>query len=216
MSLFQNRSSRREEALILRLFESRYLGCHGVFNTPRIKAGLLGCLLVALATHATAHRLDEYLQATRVSVSTNRVDLSLDLTPGVSIVDQLLVVIDADRDGRISETEAAAYAERVLKDVAVGLDEKACALRLVDAAFPKLAEIKSGHGVIRLKATASVGPLAAGRHTLVLTNAHLPAISVYLVNALVPKDSALKLGEQTRDEPQKAYRLEFEVKPRTP
>jgi hypothetical protein len=181
-----------------------------------MRTGLFCCLLAAFATNTLAHRLDEYLQAIRIAVATNRLDVSVDLTPGVSIGDQLLPVIDPDRDGRISETEASAYAERVLKDVAVRLDEKACALRLVEAAFPKLAEIKSGHGVIRIKATASVGPLAGGRHTLVLTNAHLPAISVYLVNALVPKDSALKLGEQTRDKPQKAYRLEFEVKPRTP
>lgn len=181
-----------------------------------MRTGLFCCLLVALATNALAHRLDEYLQAIRIAVATNRLDVSVELTPGVSIVDQLMAVLDPDRDGRISETEASAYAERVLKDVAVGLDEKACALRLVDAAFPELAEIKSGHGVIRIKATATVTPLTEGRHVLVLTNTHLPAISVYLVNALVPKDSAIKLGKQTRDEPQKAYHLEFEIKPGTP
>ncbi len=178
-----------------------------------MRTGLFCCLLVALATNALAHRLDEYLQAIRINIATNRLDVSVELTPGVSIVDQLMAVLDPDRDGQISEKEASEYAERVLKDVAFGLDEKACALRLVDSAFPKLAEIKSGHGVIRLKATASVTPLTAGRHVLVLTNAHLPAISVYLVNALVPKDPAMKLGKQTRDELQKTYRLEFEVKP---
>jgi hypothetical protein len=181
-----------------------------------MKPGLLGCLLLVLATEAFAHRLDEYLQATRVSVSTNRIDLTIDLTPGVAIVDQLWVVIDKDRDGRVSEAEIAAYAQRVLKDTRVGLDEKVLTLRLVDTSFPALDEVQGGRGVIRIKATAPVGQLSVGRHALNLTNAHLPAISVYLVNALVPKDRAIKITKQNRDELQKEYRLEFGVSPSPP
>jgi hypothetical protein len=176
-----------------------------------MKPGLLGCLLLVLATDAFAHRLDEYLQATRVSVATNRVDLSIDLTPGVAVADQVLAIVDKDRDGRVSEEEAAAYAQRVLKDIRIGLDEKILALSLVDTSFPALDHAKGGLGVIRIKATAPVGLLAAGKHALTLTNAHLPAISVYLVNALVPKDHAIAITKQTRDELQKDYRLEFSV-----
>ena len=64
--------------------------------------------------------------------------------------------------------------------------------------------------------SASIEQLAAGQHTLSLTNAHLPAISVYLVNALVPKDRAIKITKQTRDELQKTYRLEFGLIPPSP
>ena len=177
---------------------------------------LLGCLLLVFATNALAHRLDEYLQATRVSVATNRVDISIDLTPGVAIADQLLAVIDKDRDGRISEEEVAAYAQRVLRDIRIGLDENALALSLEDASFPALHEVKKGLGVIRIKATAPVAPLSVGKHALSLTNAHLPAISAYLVNALVPKDPAIKITKQTRDELQKTYRLEFGLIPPSP
>jgi hypothetical protein len=158
--------------------------------TPQVKAALLGCLLLLLATDALAHRLDEYLQATRVSVATNHIALSIDLTPGVAVADQVLAVIDKDRDGRISDAEGAAYAQRVLKDIRIGLDEKAVALRVVDASFPALREVKQGLGVIRIKASAPIEQLAAGQHTLSLTNAHLPAISIYLVNALVPKTNS--------------------------
>jgi hypothetical protein len=49
-----------------------------------------------------------------------------------------------------------------------------------------------------------------------LTNAHLPAISVYLVNALMPKDTSIKITSQTRDELQKHYRLEFGVNSSAP
>ena len=178
-----------------------------------MKTGLLGCLLLLLATNASAHRLDEYLQAIRILVATHRIDLSLDLTPGVAVAERLLAVIDQDRDGQLSDDELAAYAQRVLNDLRVGLDEKVLTLRVVDVSFPKLHEVRSGLGVIRIKATAPVGQLTAGRHALSLTNAHLPAISVYLVNALVPKDRAIEIAKQTRDELQKHYRLEFGVSP---
>jgi hypothetical protein len=181
-----------------------------------MKQSHLVCLFLVLATDALAHRLDEYLQATRVSVATNRLDLSIDLTPGVAIADQLLIVIDKDRDGRISEEEAAAYAQRVLRDIQIRLDENVLALSLEDASFPAMHEVKKGLGVIRIKASAPVAPLSVGKHTLNLTNAHLPAISVYLVNALVPKDRAIKITKQTRDELQRTYCLEFGLIPPSP
>ena len=56
-----------------------------------MKPVLLGCLLFVLATHALAHRLDEYLQATRISVATNRIDLSIDLTPGVAVAAAVMI-----------------------------------------------------------------------------------------------------------------------------
>lgn len=180
-----------------------------------MKSGLLSCLLLLLATHAFAHRLDEYLQAARIAVATNRIDLSLELTPGVAIVDQLLVVIDKDRDGQISQEEVGAYAHSVLKDIQFGLDERVLPLGLADTSFPTILEIKAGVGVIHIKAT-TIGPLTEGKHSLTLTNGHLPAISVYQVNALTPKDRAIKIMKQTRDELQKNYRLEFRVDSATP
>ncbi len=181
-----------------------------------MRTRLLGCLLLLLASDALAHRLDEYLQATRVSVATNRIDISIDLTPGVAVVNQVLAIIDKDRDGHVSHAECDAYAQSVLKDIRIRLDESVLALSLVDASFPALHEVKGGLGVIRIKATAPVGPLPAGRHALSLTNAYLPAISVYLVNALVPKDRAIRITKQSRDELQKEYRLEFTVSPTPP
>lgn len=176
----------------------------------------LAFLLFLLATDALAHRLDEYLQAIRVSVITNRIDLSFELTSGMAIVDQLLVVLDKDHDGQISKEETAAYAQRILKDIQVGLDEKVLTLSLAAVSFPTMPEMKSGVGVIRIKAMAAVEPLIEGNHVLTLTNAHLPAISVYSVNALVPTDRAIKITKQTRDELQKNYRLDFGIGPSVP
>jgi hypothetical protein len=181
-----------------------------------MKARLMSCLLLVFATAALAHRLDEYLQATRIAIAINRIDFSIDLTPGVAVADQVLAMVDNDRDGRVSKEEVAAYAQCVLKDIQVGLDDKTFSLSLVDFSFPALQEVKEGVGVIRIKATAPFGQLSVGKHALSLTNAHLPAISVYLVNALVPKDPAIKIASQKRDELQRSYRLEFGVNPRSP
>jgi hypothetical protein len=174
-----------------------------------MKRALLVGLLYCLPPDALAHRLDEYLQVTRVAVATNRVDLSIDLTPGVAVADQVLSAIDTDHDGEISGKEAAVYAERVFTDLKVRLDQKPMTLTVTEASFPAIPEMKAGVGVIRLKASAPIERLSKGSHALSFTNIHLPAISVYLVNALTPKDRTLAITKQTRDEFQKDYRLEF-------
>lgn len=176
-----------------------------------MNARLLAGLLFATAVTASAHRLDEFLQATRVAVATNRIDLSIDLTPGVAVVSDVLTAIDTNRDAQLSETERRAYVERLLKDLRMEIDGRPVTLALGEAAFPAVQEMKQGHGNIRVKASARIAPLQPGAHTLTLTNTHLPKVSVYLVNALVPKDRAIQITKQTRDELQKDYRLEFTV-----
>jgi len=179
-----------------------------------MKRQILSLLLLALASDAWAHRLDEYLQATRIFVATNRIDVSIDLTPGVAIVDQLLPVIDRNHDGRISDEEATTYARRVLKDVRVSLDEGPLALGLRDVRFPAMSDTRAGLGVIRIKATAPIKKLALGKHDFILKNTHLPALSEYLVNALVPTNELIHITKQIRNENQSDYRLVFTLNPR--
>jgi hypothetical protein len=50
-----------------------------------------------------------------------------------------------------------------------------------------------------------------GHHGILFRNEHLPGISVYLVNALVPKSKTIQITAQNRDEYQKEYHLRFEV-----
>ena len=178
-----------------------------------MKLALLTCLALVVASKAWAHRLDEYLQATRIAVNSNRIDVSLELTPGVAIANQLVAVIDRDHDGQISKREAATYKQRVLNDLKIQLDDKPLTLPVIETSFPLLKEMKTGEGVIRIKAVIPVEALSSGNHTLSLTNAHLPSMSVYLVNALAPKDPAIKITKQTRDELQKDYRMEFSFDP---
>ena len=62
---------------------------------------LLLLVLFTLAP-ARAHRLDEYLQATLLSVEKDRVEAQVRLTPGVAVLPLILAQIDSNRDGILS------------------------------------------------------------------------------------------------------------------
>ena len=171
-------------------------------------------LILALSATATAqaHRLDEYLQATRVSVSPDRVELRLDLTPGVSVLPELLPRMDANHDGRISRKEQRAYARTVIQDLSLTLDDKPRSVKPERIDFPSEAAIREGEGVIRMRATARFPRCTPGHHDILFRNRHLPGISVYQVNALQPGNKTIEIIRQIRDERQQEYRLQFEVK----
>jgi hypothetical protein len=178
-----------------------------------MRAALLGCCLVVVGGDAFAHRLDEYLQATRIAVASNRIDVAFDLTPGVAVANQVLELIDQNGDGRISDPENKSYAHRFLKDLKAGLDGKAVALKVFSVSFPSVPEIRNGTGVIQIRAALAVRKLDAGDHFFTLTNGHLPNLSAYLANALRSSNPRVEIGKQTRDELQREYRLEFRVRP---
>lgn len=178
-----------------------------------MKAVLGGVCLLVLAGTGLAHRLDEYLQATRIAVSSSRIELAFALTPGVAVAGQVLPHLDGNRDGQVSTAEARAYARRFLQDLVIGLDGKPVTLEAPEVAVPDLAELREGVGVIRIRTALAMGSLASGGHSLTLTNRHLPGLSVHLVNALQPYDPAVHLGRQLRDELQTGYRLDFQVGP---
>jgi hypothetical protein len=169
--------------------------------------------VLAFSVSAPAHRLDEYLQATRIAVAMHRIDLAIDLTPGVAIAEELLPSIDPDGRARVAPHPGERYAQRVLQDLVLDLDGKRQPIRLVRATFPDRADMEVGEGTIHLQAVAKIATLKPGHHDLLFRNTHLPKISVYLVNALVPENKAIQITRQIRDELQKEYRLSFEVKP---
>ena len=76
-------------------------------------------ILLMFPVAALAHRLDEYLQATRFSLALDRVVLKMNLTPGVEVAPAIFALITTNRDGRISEAEGRAYANQVLKEIVV-------------------------------------------------------------------------------------------------
>ena len=166
-------------------------------------------LLLHVSASAEAHRLDEYLQATRLDISRNRVVVELDLTPGVLVASQIFATIDSDGDGRVSPTEIEDYGRRVLRDLSLRVDDRPCALTLTRAESPSWDEIRDGEGTIHLEAFADT-PLARGVHRIRYANMHESASGVFLVNALKSTD-AVVIRAQRRDVQQHVIDLDVDV-----
>lgn len=173
---------------------------------------LLAVLFCWLATPAFAHRLDEYLQATTMALEKDRVVLQLRLTPGVAVAGQVLASINANADGTISDAEQRAYTEQVRPDLSLAIDGRAMPLRLVSYTFPRAEEIISGTGDILLVFEVDLPVGGAATRRLTFENHHQSAVSVYLVNCLVPRDPDLHVVAQDRSFDQARYQLDFSSK----
>lgn len=169
---------------------------------------------IALPSVSLAHRLDEYLQATLVSIAPNEVRLHINLTPGVAVAQRVLARIDRNRDNLISTNEVTAYGEALKRDLIVQLDQHNVGLKLAVVNFPMLAELRTGWGIIQMEFSAVIGPLTPGAHQLNLKNRHLPALSVYLLNAAQPQSTSVRIVRQKRNKNQSSGEIEFYIEPR--
>ena len=165
-------------------------------------------LLLWAATAASAHRLDEYLQATMFLVEKDCVQAQMSLTPGVAVFPFVLAGIDTDTDGQLSGAEKRAYADRVLHDVSLTVDGKLLPLRLVSVKFAEIEELKQGRGEIGIEFRADV-PQGGEKHTLVFENRHQHGIAAYLVNCLRPREAGFQVIAQRRDYRQSHYELDY-------
>jgi hypothetical protein len=183
----------------------------------RTKAALAAFVILAGGASTSAHRLDEYLQAARVAIEPNRVVIDLDLTPGVAVAGVVLADIDRDRNGSISSGEAQAYVARVLSDLTLAIDGAPLALSARASTFPAMQALRTGVGTIQLRLAAELPTLHPGTHRLALRNAHLPRVSAYLANVLVPANERVDVTNQRRDYNQRALDIDYVLreKPRT-
>jgi len=178
----------------------------------RMRSQIASILLVFIfPSTILAHRLDEYLQATRLALAVDRIVVKMDLTPGVDVAPLIFALINTNRDGRISETEARTYANQVLKETVLEVDGKRQHLDLVSSQFPSFQEMSAGTGVIRIEARAAWAGTPGG-HSLFYQNHHRPDLGAYLVNALVPASREVEITEQQRDALQREMRLGFKVR----
>ena len=164
-------------------------------------------LALGLMNQAGAHRLDEYLQATLISVEQDEVEVEISLTPGVAVLPVVLAMIDQDHNERISAQEERAYAERVLRNVSLESDGQAIRLTVVGRSFPAVEDMKQGLGTIQLRLRGE----RHGGHEMRFVNRHLAGISVYLVNCVLPASGVLKIGRQIRDNLQTEIRFEYSL-----
>jgi hypothetical protein len=174
-------------------------------------AAAIAAALILGPVHLDAHRLDEYLQATRLSIAHSRVDLEIDLTPGTAIAERIARDIDLDGDGRFSPTEADAYARGVLATLTLSADSESRPMTLEGQVFPDRAAMLEGVGTIRLRAAATLPSRSAGRHTIEYSNGYQPEASVYLANTLVPDDRRITIDAQDRDPLQRRLTVTYDV-----
>ena len=165
-------------------------------------------LLLLMGSFASAHRLDEYLQATLISVDRGRVEAQIRLVPGVAVFPVVLAGIDTDGDGAISAAEQSAYAERVMRDLSFAIDGARLRPRLESVTFPAIADMKAGLGEIHVTVSADL-PRTGGTRRLVFENRHQGGIGAYLVNCLAPADPNVTVTAQKRNYSQSFYELDY-------
>jgi hypothetical protein len=169
--------------------------------------------LLACPGPALAHQLDEYLQATLVSIEPGRIRFQINLTPGVAVADKWLGLIDLNLDGVISTNESAAYAEAFKRDLIVRLDGRKVELNLDALNFPELAEVRAGWGIMQLEYSLDTRSLAGGPHKLAMENRHRPVTSVYLFNAAKPESATIQISGQKRNQNQSVGEIAFDFHP---
>jgi hypothetical protein len=175
---------------------------------------LLAIAAAAVATTpASAHRRDEFLQAARLAVEPNRVNLELDLTPGIAVADAIVSDIDRDHDGILSPSEERGYVTRVLSAIELSVDGRALNLDATASAFPGIDALRSGEGTIRIESAVVLPRAAPGAHQLFFRNAFRRTTSVYLANALVPRSAAVTITAQRRDVEQRDLTIDYDVAP---
>ena len=160
------------------------------------------------AAPSFAHTLDEYVQATLVSVERDQILASVRLKPGVEVFPEVFRAIDSDADGELSKKEQATYLQRVIDDLAFSVDGARIEPRMLWGRWSPMGDLKEGRGEILIELAAPVSP-GSGAHKLVIENRHQPRISAYLANSLVPRDPAIRIVAQNRSHNQWVYELQY-------
>ena len=174
----------------------------------RCRFAAAACVLLLVET-ASAHRIDEYLQATILTLEANRVHASMRLIPGILISSSVIAAIDTDGNGDFSESEERAYAQRVLSDLSITIDGNSVQPTLVSWSFPQPGQMHDGLGEIHIEYTAEL-PSCGLNRTLILANNHLSRASVYLMNVETPQDLNLRVLAQKRNEQQSLYEVDYQ------
>ena len=170
---------------------------------------LLSLALLAFAGPSFGHRLDEYLQATTISLEKGRIGVDMRLSPGVAVAPFVIAAIDQNGDDVISPAEESAYVGRLLADISLTLDGDTLPLHLSSRSFASVQDMRAGMGEIHLAFLADIPRQDVGARKLLFENGHLKQIATYLVNAVVPADPDLRIAGQKRNFQQSSYRLEY-------
>lgn len=172
-------------------------------------AALVVTSTIVAAGTVSAHRLDECLQAARIAVEPERIELEMSLTPGIEMADQIVGEIDSDGDRTFSTGEQRAFASRVLASLDLAHDGRPVNLVGTATTFPDIDAIRRGEGTIHLRSIAALPAQVDGQHQVSFRNGYRPDTSVYLANALVPENSRVAVTAQRRDMTQRNLTIDY-------
>jgi hypothetical protein len=163
------------------------------------------------ASDVSAHRRDELLQAARIGVAADRIELEMSLTPGIAVADEVIGAIDCDRNGVLSADEQRDYAALVMAATELRIDGDVVNIGVGTATYPLLNELREGERSIELRSTVTIPQLSSGRHQIAFTNSYRGDISVYLANALKPDSERIMIASQHRDPAQRTLAIDFTI-----
>jgi hypothetical protein len=169
---------------------------------------------VLISSAAFAHPVDEYLQAAYLKLGPDTLELELDLTPGEWVAPQMLELIDQNNNRLLDQAEVQRYAEQVLEDLSLKVDDQSQTLKLEPVVPPPTNTFLAGGGTIKLLARANLTD-TAGSHLLEFRNAHAPVKSGYLANVFV-QSAGVKILEQKRNANQQDFHVNYQLEPRAP
>ena len=133
---------------------------------------------------ASAHPVDEVVQGAYLTVAPGQLRLELDLTPGTEVAGAVLKRLDANGDRRISDAEARAFGERVLRQSTLTVDGKAAAWRLERVDTPSYADLEQSTPTLKIYATAT-RPDRAAPQAFSYENRYQPAKSQWIANVFL-------------------------------
>ncbi|SDD98610.1 HupE / UreJ protein [Mucilaginibacter pineti] len=148
------------------------------------------------------------MQATTISLTSDKVFLELRLTPGTDVAARIIKAIDLNGDQQFSEGEKRAYLNKLNRDVSLAMDGHTAWLKLVSSTFSNVEDLKEGIGDVIIDYEADI-TTPGFAHQLIFKNQHYSSIAVYMVNTLLPVDTAIQVNSQTRSNDQSVYQLDF-------
>ena len=173
---------------------------------------LIATSIMVTAGAVSAHRLDECLQAARIAIEPERIDLEVSLTPGVDVADTIIGDIDRDGDRSFSTAEQQAFAARVLENLDLNHDGRPVNLAGGPATFPDVDALRRGEGTIHLRSTAALPAQTDGEHQVSFRNRYRPEVTVYLANALVPESNRITVNAQRRNPTQRDLTIDYVIR----
>jgi len=151
-------------------------------------------LLAGASAAASAHPVDELVQGSYLTLVPGGVRLELELTPGTQVAHHLLPALDTNRDRRISDAEARAFAQKALGQMTLVLDGHPVAWRLQKVAAPDYRTFRLG-GVLKVYALAP-RPERAGPRLLRFANLYDPLPSRCIANIFLQPRGAWRVTGQ--------------------